>query len=157
MKKLVALALTVTIALLTIITLLILDIHHAGEKEVINRFRAHQILIVRQLVQNIEEYLKDRSRGSQVVSSLTSVQERDLSEMRVDIEDYFQFLKKIYVKDVTVYNENGVAIYSTTPDSIGRNAMKSDFFQWLANKQEGDRQFVGLKHSDAPTRQTLSL
>jgi len=147
-KRSIPFALAVTLLLLAIIILLILDIHQASEKEVVSRFRAHQMMVVNQLSQSIQQYLRDRARGSEVISSFTSIQRHDIKKMKSEVQDYFQFLKKIYVREVTVYNEKGLAIYSTEPELIGSNALHSNFFQFVNSEQNKSNQFIGITHLD---------
>ena len=142
MKSTIFIVVIVTLVLLTLTTYLILDIHEASENEVLGRFRAHQTMTVRQLTREIEQYLRDRSQGVQVLSSFASIQHRDMKTMAANIQEYFQYVRKDYVKAISVYEEKGTIIYSTTEDAIGRSDANSDFFQWATRKENKGKQFV---------------
>jgi PAS domain S-box-containing protein len=132
----------ITAAVITGTTFLIVDYHRATEDEVIRRFHAQQTITVRQLARDIEQYLRDRSRGAQVLSTFTSVQHRDKKKMAADIQEYFQYVKKDYVKAISVYDEKGTIIYSTTEDAIGRNYANCDFSRWAAKKENKGKLFI---------------
>ncbi|MBM2840909.1 MAG: hypothetical protein HW412_1437, partial [Bacteroidetes bacterium] len=121
---------------------LIVDYQRATEDEVVGRFRAYQIVAVRELTREMEHYLRARSQGLQVLSSFASLQHRDSEKMAADIQQYFEYVKKNYVKAISVYDEKGIVIYSTTEDAIGRNYAECDFFQWATRKENKGKQFV---------------
>ncbi len=141
-RKLPLIVVIVTSVLLLTAAALLLDLHKASEREVVSRSHAHQTMMVRQLAQEIQQYLRARSQGTQVLSTFASVQHRDMKKMVADIQDYFQYVKKSHVKAISVYDEKGTIIYSTTKDAIGRNYAECDFFQWAARKENRGKQFV---------------
>ena len=139
--------LRVTIYLITAVVVagmlfLVVEFDRAAEDEVIRRFHAQQDHGIRYLVQNMDQYLHDRSQGAQVLSTFASVRHRDLKNMAADIQEYFQYVKKDHVKAISVYDEKGIVIYSTTEDAIGRNYAACDFFQWATRKENKGKQFV---------------
>ena len=132
----------ITAAVLAGTILLIVDYHRATEDVVIQRFRAHQTMVVRQLTQEIEQYLRARSQGAQVLSTFASLQHRDMKKMAAEVQAYFEYVKKDYVKAISVYDENGTIIYSTTGEAIGRNYADCDFSQWAAKKESKSKLFI---------------
>jgi len=142
MKPTILIAVIITLGLLTLSIILIVDLHRASDNEVINRFHDHQSMIVRHLTREIERYLRDRSRGAQVLSTFASLQHRDMKKMAADLQEYFEYMKKEYVKAISVYDEKGTIIYSTTQEAIGRNYANCDFFQWATRKENKGKQFV---------------
>ncbi len=127
-RNLIIVALT-AIALLVVVYLAF-DIHRAGEEEVLSQFRDHQSLISRQLAKEIESYLRDRARGLQVLSSFASLQHRDRKQMPVDVQAHYEYWKQMYIKAVSVYDDQGAMIYSTTEgandSSYAQNALFSE-------------------------------
>jgi hypothetical protein len=66
-----------------------------------------------------------------------------MKKMAADIqEEYFAYVKKDYVKAISVYDEKGTIVYSTAKDAIGRNYSKCDFFQWATRKENKGRRFI---------------
>ncbi len=92
MKPTILIAVIITLGLLILSIILIVDLHQASDNEVINRFHDHQSMIVRHLTREIEQYLRDRSRGAQVLCTFASLQHRDMKKMPADIQEYFQLL-----------------------------------------------------------------
>ncbi|MBF8296861.1 MAG: hypothetical protein HW389_3406, partial [Bacteroidetes bacterium] len=111
-SKLIVMLVAATILVVTLV--LIHDLYQASENEVTDRFREHQTFIVRHLAQEIEQCLRDRSRGVQVLSRFASIQHRDTKMMTADIQGYFKYLKKNHVKAISVYDAKGTIICSTT-------------------------------------------
>lgn len=142
MKSPTQIVIIISIAVLAASVLLILDIHRASKDEVVHRFYGNQTLIVRQLAQEVERNLRDRSRGIQVFSTFASVQHRDMKKMSVDIQEYFQYVNKNYVKAISVYDENGTIINSTTEGAIGRKYANCDFFLWAARNENKGGSFI---------------
>ena len=121
---------------------LIVDNHRATQDEVIRRFHAQQFHGVRHLVHEMDQYLRDRSQGAQVLSTLASVQHHDMKKMAADVDEYFEYMKKQYVEAISVYDEKGTIIYSTAKDAIGRNYANCDFARWAAKKENKGKLFI---------------
>jgi PAS domain S-box-containing protein len=133
----------IAIAVILIITVILLFyLHLTNEKEVVNRFRAEQLVASRQLAKEIESYLHDRSRGVEILSTFSILQDRNMSEIAATIKEYFEYLKKDYVKAISVYDEKGTIIYSTTKDAVGRSYAECDFFHWAVKKENKGKQFI---------------
>ncbi len=65
-----------------------------------------------------------------------------MKKMASDIQKFFQYVKKDYVKAISVYDEKGTIIYSTTEDAIGRNYANCDFSQWATKKENKGKLFI---------------
>ncbi len=130
-------------AVIFIITVILLFyLHSTSEKEVVQRFQAEQLVASRQLAREIESHLHDRAQGVNILSSFPSLQNRDMKKMTADIQTFFDYVKKDHVKAVSVYDEKGTIIYSTTKEANGRNYKQLDFFQWATKKENKGKQFV---------------
>ncbi len=138
-SKLIVIA-TAVILIATVILLFYL--HSSSEKEVVQRFQAEQLLDSRRLAREIELYLHDRAQEVNSLSSFPSLQNHEMKKMTADIKMVFNFEKNNHVKAVSVYNEKGTILYSTTKDAIGRNYQRLDFFQWAAKKENKGKQFA---------------
>ncbi|MBU2585708.1 MAG: PAS domain S-box protein [Bacteroidetes bacterium] len=132
----------VTAVILIITVILLFYLHSISEKEVVRRFQAEQLVASRQLAREIESYLHDRAQGVNILSSFPSLQNRDMKKMTADIQTFFDLSKNNHVKAVSVYDEKGTIIYSTTKEAIGRNYKQLDFFQWATKKENKGKQFV---------------
>lgn len=121
---------------------LIIDSNRAAQDEVIRRFHTQQFYAVRHFVHEMGRYLRDRSQGAQVLSTFASVRLRNMKKMAADLQEYFEYVKKDHVKAISVYDEEGTIIYSTTRDAVGRNYARCDFFQWAAKEENNGKQFV---------------
>ncbi len=126
----------------TVTVILLFYLHSTNEKEVVNRYRAEQLVASRQLAREIESYLHDRSRGVEVLSTFSILQHLNMSEIAATIKEYFEYLKKDHVKAISVYDEKGTIIYSTTKESIGQNYAECDFFHWAVKKENKGKQFI---------------
>jgi PAS domain S-box-containing protein len=140
----------VAATILVVTLVLIHDLYQASENEVTDRFREHQTLTVRHLAQEIEQCLRDRSRGVQVLSGFASIQHRDTEMMTADIQEYFKYLKNNHVKAISVYDAKGTIICSTTEEATGQNNSNSDFFQWARRKENKGKLLIS---SLMPARQ----
>jgi hypothetical protein len=132
----------VTAFILIVTVSLLFELHNSSEKEVIERFHAGQIVAARSLAREIELYLHDRSRGVEILSTFTSFQKLDMNEIASTMKEYFEYLKKDHVKAISVYDEKGTIIYSTTKDAVGHVYAEYDFFQWASKKENKGKQFV---------------
>ncbi len=143
-------------AVIFIITVILLFyLHSTNEKEVVQRFQAEQLVASRQLAREIESYLGDRTRGVEVLSSFSILQYRDLNKIAATIQEYFEYVKKDHVKAISVYDEKGTIIYSTTKEAIGRNYAECDFFAWAIKKENKGKQFISslIRKTDDQTVQ----
>ncbi len=133
----------ITAAVIFIITVILLFyLNSTSEKGVVQRFQAEQLVAARTLAREIESYLRNRSRGVELLSTFTSFQKRDMNAIATTIKEYFEYLKKDHVKAITVYDEKGTIICSTAEGVLGSNYAKSDFFQWATKKENKDKQFI---------------
>lgn len=117
-------------------------LHLDSEKEIVHRFQAEQLLDARRLAREMELYLHDRAQGVNILSSFPSLQNRDMKKMAADIQTFFDYVKKNHIKAVSVYDEKGTIIHSTTKESVGRNYAECDFFHWAVKKENKDKQFI---------------
>jgi len=144
-----------TIVILIATVVLLYSLHLDSEKDVFQRFQAEQLIATRQLAREIESYLHDRAQGINVQSFFPSLQNHDIKNMTSDIQRFFDYEKKDHVKDVSVYDEKGTIIYSTTKESIGRNYAEYDFFNWAVKQENKGKQFVSplIQKTDNQTAQ----
>ncbi len=131
-----------TAVILITTVLLLFYLHLESKKGVVQRFQVEQLVASRQLAREIESYLHDRSRGVEVLSSFSILQYRDLNKIAATIQEYFEYVKKDHVKAISVYDEKGTIIYSTTKEVIGRNYKQLDFFHWAIKKENKGKQFI---------------
>jgi PAS domain S-box-containing protein len=128
---------------LLVIVLLALHLHHSSGKEVLSQFEDHQFLHAQNIAQKIESMLLSQSRELRTLSVLISPQEVDREQGRVRIEILSKQLEKAYVKGISLYNESGKFIYSTT--SLGRENLKdgeNNLLSWAKKRESRGRVLV---------------
>ncbi|MBI3192871.1 MAG: PAS domain S-box protein [Ignavibacteriae bacterium] len=119
------------------------DLHRESETEVLSQFHDRQLLLVRQLSHQIESYLRDRSYGLRTISRDPAVQYHDIPGIDEDIQFIFKvYLQKQLVKGVSVYDENGIIIYSTNDSALGRNYSNCEFFDWAKQAENKGKVFI---------------
>jgi PAS domain S-box-containing protein len=131
-----------TIIILSIVTYLLFGLHNASKEEVTKRIVSQQYVAAQQLSREIESYLRGRTRGVEVLSSFSVIQNRDFDKMSVVLQEYFEYVKKDHVNSLSVYDENGTIIYSTNKNKLGQKYADSDFFLWATKKENKDKQFL---------------
>jgi PAS domain S-box-containing protein len=132
----------VTAVILIVSVIILYNLYLSSKKEVVRRFKTEQVLDARRLASKIESFLHNRSEEVNSLSFFPSLQNSDMKKMVSDVQRYLGFEKNNHVKAVSVYNENGTIIYSTTKEAIGRNYKELDFFQWAKKKENKGKQFV---------------
>jgi signal transduction histidine kinase len=63
-----------------------------------------------------------------------------MKQLRLNLQAYSREMEKNFVTKISLYDENGITIYSTDPDSVGLNGSQSDFF--IQSKQTENRKKV---------------
>ncbi|MGB9772972.1 MAG: PAS domain S-box protein [Bacteroidota bacterium] len=139
-QNLIVVALTALVV--AIVIYLVIDLHNTSTREAISQFSDYQLLIVREMSNRIELYLRTRTQGIQVLSSFASVQYHDWRQMVKDVQAYFNYLKKVSVEAISVLDENGTIIYSTAEKAIGLNYSQCDFWSWATQKENKGKVFV---------------
>ncbi len=132
----------VNASILIVTIILLFYLQKSNEKEIVNRFRAEQLVASRQLAKEIESYLRERAKGISHLSLFSSLQNHDVKKAAGEIQTFFNYVKKNHVKDISVYDRTGTIIYSTGENTIGRSCGQLDFFQWAAKRENKGRQFI---------------
>lgn len=131
-----------TVAVLIAVIYLAFNIHQTSKNELLFQVQDHQLLLARDIAHQIEMFLDSRSRGIQGISTLPSLQHHDIKQMEVEIQRYFAFLRKVRTKAISVYDENGTIIYSTSASAIGLNYAQCGFFIWAKKGENKGKVFV---------------
>lgn len=132
----------VNASILIVTIILLFYLQKSNEKEIVNRFRAEQLVASRQLAKEIESYLRERAKGISHLSLFSSLQNHDVKKAAGEIQTFFSYVKKNHIKDISVYDRTGTIIYSTGENTIGRSCGQLDFFQWAAKRENKGRQFI---------------
>jgi PAS domain-containing protein len=135
-----------------VISILTVDLHRTSEKEVVSQFQEHQLSHARYLTGQIKSYLESRLSGLQALSSSPSLQYGDPVQRWTDIHTYFDQLKGVHAKAISVLDERGTIIDSTDPKSRGLNLAQQDFFHWAKKKENQGKVHVSPFSSDSPPR-----
>ena len=130
---------TLTVILLAVVSLLTLHLHYEGIQEVLSQFEKDQLSYAKHLSNQIQFYIQARSQGLRSLSSFPSLQYGDLNQQTRDIEAYAKQIEKLYVKSISLYDEQGTVVCSTDPKVIGSKTGESKFFAWAQQSENRDR------------------
>jgi PAS domain S-box-containing protein len=133
-----------------VICLLTVDLHQMSEKEVVSQFQEHQLSHARYLTGQIRSYFESRLSGLQALSSSPSLQYGEPIQRWIDIHAYFDQLKGVHVKAISVLDERGIVLDSTDPKSRGLNLAQRDFFLWAEKKENRGKVSVSPFSPDSP-------
>jgi PAS domain S-box-containing protein len=132
------------------IGLLTVDLHRTSENEVVSQFQEHQLNHARYLASQIKSYFESRLSGLHALSSFSSLQYGDPIQRWIDIHAYFDQLKELHVKAISVLDERGTIIESTDRKNRGLNLGQRDFFPWAKKKENRGKVFVSPFFPDTP-------
>ncbi|MEW5842866.1 MAG: PAS domain S-box protein [Bacteroidota bacterium] len=132
----------VSVSILIVTIILLFYLQKSNEKEIVNRFRAQQLVASRQLAREIESYLKERAKGISHLSLFSSLQNQDVKKAAEEIETFFSYVKKNHIKGISVYDRRGTIVYSTGENTVGRSCEQLDFFRWAAKRENKEKQFI---------------
>lgn len=139
-----------TALILLTISLLLYDLHNSADEEIIHRFNAQQLTAVNQISRELGSFLHKNADGLQMLSSLSSFRKLDKESLVGDIQNYFTHTQQNSVTAISVYNNAGKIIHSTTKSAIGRNYSSQDYFQWASKEENKGKVFVSslIKKTD---------
>ena len=129
MRKNLAIIILTAVALLAIF-FLVFYIHQTNKEDFLSKFNENQLQIARQTVIQIGSYLRSRSHDLLRLSSSAALQDTDGKGMAAGIRSNFEHLKMVNVKEVSLFDAKGTAVYSTTATARGENHSHDDFFSW---------------------------
>jgi len=121
---------TLAILLLVAISLLVIHLHYEGIREVRSQFERHQLSYAKHLSNQIQFYIQARSRALKALSSFASLQFGEATQLKLDIDAYAKQIGRVYVKEISVYDRSGMAVYSTAPAATRLKKGKEKFFVW---------------------------
>lgn len=128
---------------MTIITgLLLLGLNHSTEDEIVDRFNAEQLHLVKDFSRDIQTYLTNRIQLIDVLSSLSAFQRLDSKSIASEIEKFITYEKRNFVTKLSLYDETGTIIYSSRKEIIGHKLTTSDIFQWAIKAENKGKQFI---------------
>ena len=105
--------------LLVIVSLLAFHLHYEGIREVRSQFERYQLSYAKHLSNQIQFYIQARSRALKALSSFASLQFGEATQLKLDIDAYAKQIRRVYVKEISLYDRSGMAVYSTDPATIG--------------------------------------
>ena len=131
-----------TAAVLVTVIFIAIDLHQTSERTAISQFQEQQRFHAQQAATLLEFYLRIRSSGMGMLSSLASLRQGDQKRMRTDLQTYLGALNEKQVKAISVFDKNGTIIYSTSDSAIGRNYAQSDFSIWAKRPESKGKFFL---------------
>jgi len=122
-----------------IVTIFAVAIHQSSEREVISRYKEHQLLHAQRMAGQIEFFFLGHSKRLMDFSSPgTGV----MKQLRKHIRRHFRGAEKDQVDAVSVYDESGIVVYSTKRDVVGLTYGQCDFFSWAKKRESKGKVFV---------------
>jgi signal transduction histidine kinase len=125
--------------LLLVVSLLAFHLHYEGIQEVRSQFEKHQLSYANHLANQIQFFIQARSRGLKALSSFASLQFGEATQLKLDMNAYAKEIGNVYVKQTSLYDKTGMAVYSTDPATIGLKKGKDKFFVWARRGENRDR------------------
>ncbi len=122
--------------LLAVVCFLVFHLYYQSVHETLSQFQENQLLYAKHLSNQIQFYIQNRSRGLRALSSFGSLQKGDVQQMKSDIQDYAKQIEKVYVRAVSLYDEQGTVAYSTDPKIIGFKEPENPFFLWAQRSEK---------------------
>jgi PAS domain S-box-containing protein len=120
---------------LIFIAVLVFYLNKGSEGEIIALAEKQQILTAKQITTSIESYLQLRAQGLKVLSSFKSIKRKNLEQIADDVNSYYKYVKSYFVNSISVFDENGIVIYSTSKELIGKNYSNFDFWKKLTSQR----------------------
>lgn len=119
------------------------------EKEIVDILGKQQILISKQIQKAVESYFQSRAQGLKALSSFESIIKRIPEKIKDDVNSYYQHLKSYYVPAISVFDEKGRVIYSTSKEAIGKDYSSYDFWKKLERSYKDSLFFVPIVEPDS--------
>lgn len=130
-KNLVTIGLTAG-ALLAVIVF-VFHLHQTSREKVLSQFNENQLLTTQQVASSIERYLLSRSQNLESLANIVSEQALDREKMTTAIRSNFNRLKVFHIREVSLLDEKGTVLFSTSAGAEGENHSQTDFFSWARN------------------------
>ncbi len=129
---------TAVVIFLIFIAVLIFYLNKESEREIIALGEKQQVLTAKQIAISLESYFQARSQGLKVLSSFESIKLKKLEQIVDDVNSYYKYVKPRFVNSVSVFDENGKVIYSTSKELIGKNFSDFNFWKKLSSQRFED-------------------
>jgi PAS domain S-box-containing protein len=126
---------TLTGFVLGVVVLFIFRLHYANHYAMISQFQDHQFLHAQSIAEQLESVLTGYSKGLQTLSSLMSLRGDDTRQKIAAIRTFSEQLEKIHVEAISLYNEAGRLIYSTSCGPGEVKDVSGELIAW-ANQTE---------------------
>ena len=149
MKKNLAI-IALTAGILLAVVFLTFHLHQTSKEKVLSQFNEHQLLIARQVAIQIESYFESRSEDIRYLSSLPYFRRRDGERMPSDVLTNFKRLRTIHVKEISVFDDKGTVVFSTTAGAAGKKHPASDFHPWARKKENRGSVLLATAKANGP-------
>jgi len=130
------------IIIMAITIVLLLGLHISADREIVQMFQERQIFSAKQLSKQLETSLRDEARIVEILSSFSSLQNKNNEGIAEEIQKYYEYLRKEHVKSISVFDKNGSSIYSTLPHGVSINLTDKKLLTWAAQKANSGEQYI---------------
>lgn len=123
-------------------------IHQTNKEKILSQYNENQLQIARQTAGQIESYLRSRSHDLRRLSSSAAWQAPDGKRIADDIQSSFEHLKMVNIKEISLLDARGTAVYSTTAVAIGESHSRDHFFSWAKDPVNKGSVWIGYEKAD---------
>ncbi len=127
------LAIVLAVIILLSVFALTAYLYELAHQEVVFQFQEHQLSHAQQLASEIRHFLESRSRDLKVLSSI--IMDDNIPQKEAHLQAYSEDIKSIQIEVISLYDEDGIAIYSTNRDAIHLNYAQEGFFLSAKKKE----------------------
>jgi len=124
---------TLTAGALLAVLFFVFHLHQTSKEEVLSQFNENQLQTTQEVARSIQRYFRSRSQDLRWLAYIASQEAFDRDKITAAIQSNFNRLKMVQIQEVSLFNENGTVVYSTTASAEGKNHSRSDFFSWAKN------------------------
>ncbi len=143
---------TVVVAGLLVAVLLTVHLHREARDKVLSQFGNDQLVVARHLSREIASHLSELAREFGALGELPSLGRQDRGHIAADIASFLDRARRDHIRAVSVLDESGAIVYSTSPGATGLHREMSSSFTWA--RQTGSIGKVRLSTAVEPPGET---
>jgi signal transduction histidine kinase len=116
--------------------------YRSNEKLFLSYFQEHQFLHADHLSDQIKKLLWGYQRVLEVIPLVTSNLTEDIESIKTEIQDFSGRMEEDFIREISVYDDKGVSVYSTNKAEVGSYEGRSPFFFWAKNPENRGKIFI---------------
>lgn len=148
-------AVTALVVLLSLY--LVMSHHYETRRLLLGKLQAHQLLHAHHLAEETESLFWGHSRELDSLHSYLFSRDADLKEVEKTVLSYLKEGNRQDVREVTIFNESGRAVYSTDMQKMGMDGSQSRFFTWARERENAGKMFASSSIQDGTHAPSLPI